>query len=195
MVDVVKWSKPFDLTAFSKAIAQKIESVKTTLITSWYESLRDTFNRGLKKKHVPDVSRPKALSRFFNCVAALMTRNLQDICAKSSAEFTDYICDPKMLNGSLQLHVLLASANRVTYHPSFNEIEKQLLRIVNKIVEVIPQFPRLETKVYLDNINSVSANLQPYVPPESIETCQQRIHNFLEQQNKVPVESFLTGFY
>lgn len=187
--ELTKRSEPFDLMAFLKAINQHIDNTRNILNKNWYESLRDTFIRGKKRKDVPHVYHAKQLARFFNCIAALMTRNLADLCIKSLHEFTDFVCNDDSSKNLLRLHVLLANVNKIVFNPSFQEIDKQFLRIIDKLVDFVQQFSRLESKIYLDNINTRMNNLNPYITDDIIDSCKQRIRDFLIMQNQMPTES------
>lgn len=182
-------NEPFDLTPFLNEAIHQIEYIRNELNKNWYEQLRYTFNRGMQKKHTPDISRPRTLVRFFSCISALMTKNLEDICTRSMEQFSDFFCNNDKPIVCIRLHVLLAAANDIVFNPSFEEIEKQILRIIDRMIEAVNQFPRLETKIYLDNLNADKTVLSPYISPEKIAACKQRICDFLEQQKIAPNNS------
>jgi hypothetical protein len=49
--------------------------------------------QGSKKKQIPDPKQALKMKRFYNCLACIMTYNLQTLCLKSMKDFTDYILD------------------------------------------------------------------------------------------------------
>lgn len=73
---------------------QQIEEAKITLNEKWYGAIKNIFNKGVKKKLIPDeATKPKMLKKFFNSLATLMTRQLQNLCVNSVKAYTNYICD------------------------------------------------------------------------------------------------------
>lgn len=59
----------------------------------WYGEIHTTLLRASKRGQLPDIRRMTLVKRFFNCVAALMTQQLEDICIRSLKAFADYVCD------------------------------------------------------------------------------------------------------
>lgn len=74
-------------------ITKQIEDAKNLLKDKWYGLIKDTLLKGTKKKHVPDMLNRKAVKRFYNSVAALMSQNISDLTIKSLKLFTDFMCD------------------------------------------------------------------------------------------------------
>lgn len=74
-------------------VSHQIDEMCTQLKTKWYDSIQNTLHRAMRRKTIPDGTKPKSLRRFFNCIAALMTQNLQDIAIRSLTKFTDFVCD------------------------------------------------------------------------------------------------------
>lgn len=70
-----------------------IEETKSLLNEQWYGLIKATLIKGTKKKHVPDVTKTKALKKFYESLAALMAQNLSDIAVRSLKIFTDFMCD------------------------------------------------------------------------------------------------------
>lgn len=75
-----------------ETISKQIETARDILSVKWYDELQTIVMIGVKRKYVPDASKPRSLKRFFNCIAAQMTQNLQDIVIHSLHKFTDFIC-------------------------------------------------------------------------------------------------------
>lgn len=79
---------------YQSTVNQQIEEAKIMLNEKWYGSIKTIFNKGVKKKLIPDeVTKPKMLRKFFNSLATLMTRQLQNLCVSSVKAYTEYICD------------------------------------------------------------------------------------------------------
>lgn len=51
------------------------------------------INQGSKKKQIPDPKQVSKMKKFYNCLSCIMTYNLQTLCLKSMADFTEYILD------------------------------------------------------------------------------------------------------
>lgn len=182
-------TEPFDLLNFVRAAFQQIDAMRNELAIGWYDALRDTFIRGKKKKHTPERSKPKALQQFFDCISAMMTLKLTEVCLRSLTAYTDFLCDTRRLQVHLRLQVLLAAPNVIVYNPTVDEFEKQLLRVIDKILEAVQSFPRLESKVFLDNLTNRNTNLSPSISSELIATCKQRICDRLQQHRIAPEKS------
>jgi len=70
-----------------------IDSGKTLLEESWYGEIHSSLLKASKRGQLPDIRRFTLVKRFFNCVAALMTQQLEDICIRSLKDYADFICD------------------------------------------------------------------------------------------------------
>lgn len=73
--------------------AGHIDVGKIMLEEQWYGEIHTTLLRASKRNQIPDIRRMTLVKRFFNCVAALMTQQLEDICIRSLKAFADYVCD------------------------------------------------------------------------------------------------------
>lgn len=67
--------------------------MRQILSKKWYDFIQVILNRAIRNKTMPDCSKEKTIRHFFNCVASLMTQNLQDIAIRSLTKFTDFMCD------------------------------------------------------------------------------------------------------
>lgn len=74
-------------------VSYQIEAMRQKLNTKWCDAIQSILNRGVKKKYLPDVTKQRIIRRFFDCVAALMTQNLQDIAMRSLMKYTDFMCN------------------------------------------------------------------------------------------------------
>lgn len=63
------------------------------LSKKWYDFIQAILNRAIRNKAIPDGTKEKAVRHFFDCLASLMTQNLQDIVIRSLTKFTDFMCD------------------------------------------------------------------------------------------------------
>ncbi|PZC81208.1 hypothetical protein B5X24_HaOG213309 [Helicoverpa armigera] len=53
----------------------------------------EAAGNGSKKKLIPEPKQALKMKHFYNCLACIMTYNLQTLCLKSMQEFTEYIMD------------------------------------------------------------------------------------------------------
>lgn len=51
------------------------------------------FLQGIKKRQIPQQKQAQKCKHFYNCLACIMTYNLQTLCLKSMKEYTDYMMD------------------------------------------------------------------------------------------------------
>lgn len=72
--------------------------MKEILSVKWYETLKTIIANAVKRKWIPDATKPRSLSRFFNCVGAQMTQHLQDIAIRSLHKFTEFICGVRVIS-------------------------------------------------------------------------------------------------
>ena len=70
-----------------------MENTKSLLEIQWYGEIHSILLKASAKNLLPDVRKLKLIQRFYNCVAALMTQQLEDMCIRSLKAFADFICD------------------------------------------------------------------------------------------------------
>ena len=78
---------------YKSTINRQIEDAKLMLNEKWYGAIQSIITKGTKKKVVPETTKPRLLKRFYNTVASLMTRHLQDMCIRSLLAYTTYVCE------------------------------------------------------------------------------------------------------
>uniref|UniRef100_T1GJH0 Uncharacterized protein n=1 Tax=Megaselia scalaris TaxID=36166 RepID=T1GJH0_MEGSC len=88
-----KKGRPFELFEFTNTCCQFIDKTRSMLLEKWYGEIQDILIRGNKRRLLPDVRKPKMLGRFYNCVAALMTQQLEDLCIKSIEGYVNFMYD------------------------------------------------------------------------------------------------------
>lgn len=71
-------------------IIKKVFSV----LSRWFPEVQNIYYQGNKRKQVPTNASSTKLESFFNCVATLMTQQLQSLALKSMQDFTDLIVQP-----------------------------------------------------------------------------------------------------
>lgn len=66
--------------------------------------MQNIYYQGNKKKQLPTGESSAKLEAFFNCAAALMTLQLQDLTLSSMQDFTDLIAQPPVRLAQLRQH-------------------------------------------------------------------------------------------
>lgn len=74
-------------------MGKHIENTKSLLENQWYGEIHSILLKASLKGILPDVRKLRLIQRFYNCVAALMTQQLEDMCIRSLKTFADFICD------------------------------------------------------------------------------------------------------
>lgn len=67
----------------------------------WIGEIHNILLKAKQRDLLPDVRNTKLIKRFYNCVAALMTQQLEDMCVRSINTYVDFICDFQVCDHSL----------------------------------------------------------------------------------------------
>ncbi|ELK27728.1 Dynein heavy chain 7, axonemal [Myotis davidii] len=95
------WRKSF--LAASSYIRDHLNAMNPTMLAvldlwhstfKWFPEVQNIYYQGNKKKQLPTGESSAKLEAFFNCAAALMTLQLQDLTLSSMQDFTDLIAQP-----------------------------------------------------------------------------------------------------
>lgn len=166
-------------------INQQIEETRATLLTKWYDALKLIIANAMKRKIMPDATKPKSLNRFFDCVASQMTQCLQDIAARSLSTFTAFMKNRS--NPRIRLHVLLEDTDRLVFDPTFVKIHTEILHIVECILLAVQNFQRIETTMeHFNDMHSRNTHLQPIIAADVIDKCRTQITDILDEERIVP---------
>lgn len=139
----------------------------------------------MKRKIMPDATKPKSLNRFFDCVASQMTQCLQDIAARSLSMFTEFMKNRS--NPRIRLHVLLEDTDRLVFNPTFVKIHTEILHIVECILSAVQNFQRIETTMeHFNEMHSRNTHLQPIIAADVIDKCRTQITDILDEERIVP---------
>ncbi|EDW55574.1 GM17246 [Drosophila sechellia] len=184
--ELAKVETPFSLFTFVYLCGSHIDNGKTLLEENWYGEIHSSLLKASKRGQLPDIRRFTLVKRFFNCVAALMTQQLEDICIRSLKEYADFICDYGHSNPGFQISVMLADEDTIQFNPSFSKVQSELLRVIDSIMLSIQMLPRIESKLYTDLIVSKKIFLTPTVPESIVQETKNRICAMLEEQRIGP---------
>ncbi|XP_017857964.1 PREDICTED: dynein heavy chain 7, axonemal [Drosophila arizonae] len=184
--ELSKVEEPFTLFNFIYLCGIHIESGKAMLEDVWYGEIHTTLLRASKRGQLPDIRRMTLVKRFFNCVAALMTQQLEDICIRSLKAFADYVCDFGRSNPGFEISCILADEDTITFNPSFSKIQSELMRLIDSIVHAVQIMPRIEGKLYTDLKISKKLFLTPTVPDSIVADTKNKVCMMLEEQRIGP---------
>lgn len=166
-------------------INKQIEDTREILSTKWYDSLKLIFGTAMKRKLMPDASKPKALHRFFDCVASQMTQCLQDIAVRSLKIFAQFMKNRS--NPRIKLHVLLEDEDRLVFSPTFVKIHTEILHIVESVLGAIRGFVRIETTMpNFSEFHARNGCLKPIIADIIVNECKAQITEVLEEERIVP---------
>lgn len=155
------------------------------MLTKWYDALKSIIANAMKRKIMPDATKPKSLNRFFDCVASQMTQCLQDIAARSLSMFTEFMKNRS--NPRIRLHVLLEDTDRLVFNPTFVKIHTEILHIVECILSAVQNFQRIETTMeHFNEMHSRNTHLQPIIAADVIDKCRTQITDILDEERIVP---------
>ncbi|XP_030383339.1 dynein heavy chain 7, axonemal [Scaptodrosophila lebanonensis] len=184
--EIKKATEPFALFNFVYMCGANIDNGKSMLEDTWYGEIHATLLKASKRGQLPDIRRTTLVKRFFNCVAALMTQQLEDICIRTLKGFADFICDFGHSNPGFQIAVMLADEDTIAFNPSFSKMQSELLRVIDSIVMAVQMLPRIESKLYTDLKISKKTYLTPAVPDSIVADTRNRICAMLEEQRIGP---------
>lgn len=155
------------------------------MLTKWYDALKLIITNAIKRKIMPDATKPKSLKRFFDCVASQMTQCLQDIAVRSLNIFTQFMKNRS--NPRIRLHVQLEDADRLVFNPTFVKIHTEILHIVECVLLAVQSFVRIETTMEnFSGMHSRNTHLQPIISDDVIDKCRTQIGDILDEERIVP---------
>lgn len=166
-------------------INKQIEDTREILSTKWYDALKLIFGTAMKRKVMPDATKPRALHRFFDCVASQMTQCLQDIAVRSLHIFMAFMKNRS--SPRIRLHVLLEAEDRLVFSPTFVKIHTEILHIVETVLGAVQNFERIETTMpHFEEMQPRNRHLKPIISADVIDECRAQIMNVLDEERIVP---------
>uniref|UniRef100_A0A1B0F9M2 AAA+ ATPase domain-containing protein n=1 Tax=Glossina morsitans morsitans TaxID=37546 RepID=A0A1B0F9M2_GLOMM len=159
---------------------------KPYILYDFMGEIHSILLKASKRKMLPDVRRKKLIKCFYNCVAALMTQQLEDMCIRSITSFVNLICDYGKNFSGFVLSVMLEDEDMVRFSPNFEKFQSELLRLLDSLVLAVQNIIRIENKLYTDLRISTKTLLSPAVPESIITDNRNRICELLEEQRIGP---------
>ncbi|XP_069698472.1 dynein axonemal heavy chain 7 [Periplaneta americana] len=175
-----------ELPEFQSLVSKHIAAARECLKTQWFPMIQNIFLAGNRKKLVPSPELPKKMTRFYNCVATIMSYQLQSLCLNSISDYTNFICDVGYSNPGFV--VSIAQRNKIlVFEPTFNSYQDALLSVYDIMTAAIKNLPRLETKLYMDwGGPHAVLNLQPVILDAIVDEAKEKVGNTLEDQRIGP---------
>ncbi|XP_075336554.1 dynein axonemal heavy chain 7 [Odontesthes bonariensis] len=183
LVDVDEFhrsDKSIELSEFRQIVTQHVDNAKDILLKNWVPQVQNIYHQGSMRKLVPSFSKLAKLKSFLNCVAALMTYQLQNLAIDSLRDYThlisqDLCSDRTSGRPGFVLHLILEN-NEIKFEPDLKMYEEALLHVYELMLRSIGMVPRIETKLYHDWPDSqLGNNLRPIILPEILQAQQEEV--------------------
>ncbi|CAG4997774.1 unnamed protein product [Parnassius apollo] len=185
MKDIMMSNEAYELQDFSFVCKRHIDAAGNVLTLQWIPTIQAVFLQGSKKKQIPDPKQVLKMKRFYNCLACIMTYNLQTLCLKSMKEYTDYIMDVGGINQGFIINLTFQN-DAIEFEPSFKQFRDKLCLMYDFLMDACRQSPRLETILYQDFDVNARETLKPIIDNELIEDYKSKIADLIDEQRIGP---------
>ncbi|XP_069052852.1 dynein axonemal heavy chain 7 isoform X2 [Lepisosteus oculatus] len=196
LIDVEEFhnrQESLELSIFQQLVMRHIESAKETLLKKWFPEVQHIYYQGNKRKLVPSNSNSAKLQSFFNCAAALMTEQLQNLALDSIQDYTNLLAQsPDSVRAfehpGFTMRLVLDNT-KIIFEPDFKDFEIVLLSVYEIMLKAISLVPRVETKLYSEWPGTrTGSTLKPTVLPEILENKKEVVRTVIEKERSGPVE-------
>ncbi|CAB3230574.1 unnamed protein product [Arctia plantaginis] len=185
MKDIMTTNEAYELQDFCFICKRHIDAAGTVLLHQWIPTIQAVFLQGSKKKQIPDPKQVSKMKHFYNCLACIMTYNLQTLCLKSMKEFTDYIMDVGGNNQGFVINLKFAN-DAIEFDPTFKQFRDQLNLLYDFLMDACRQSPRLETLLYQDYSTENRITLKPIIDQNLMEDYKKLISDLIAEQRIAP---------
>uniref|UniRef100_A0A3Q3S6H3 Dynein axonemal heavy chain 7 n=1 Tax=Mastacembelus armatus TaxID=205130 RepID=A0A3Q3S6H3_9TELE len=184
LIDVEEFhsrEESMELSVFQKIVSRHVEHAKEILHKEWIPKVQAIYYHGYRRKQVPTFSDVARLKSFFNCAAALMTLQLQNLAIVSMRDYTKLISqDPESEkcyeHPGFVLHLILED-REIKFEPDFKLYEEALLNVYELMLSSISKLPRVETKLFPEWVRrSFGSILKPIILPEFVKAEKEEVH-------------------
>ncbi|XP_047042351.1 dynein axonemal heavy chain 7 [Helicoverpa zea] len=185
MKDIMTTNEAYELQDFCFVCKRHIEAAGNVLTHQWIPTIQAVFLQGSKKKLIPEPKQALKMKHFYNCLACIMTYNLQTLCLKSMQEFTEYVMD---VGGNNQGFIInLGFQNEaIEFDPTFRQFKDQLSLLYDYLIDACRQSPRLETILYQDFTGATRATLRPIIDNDLVDSYKTQIAELIAEQRIGP---------
>ncbi|XP_072937032.1 dynein axonemal heavy chain 7 [Epargyreus clarus] len=185
MKDIMTTNEAYELQDFCFICKRHIEAAGNVLTMQWIPTIQAVFLQGSKKKLIPDPKQVSKMKHFYNCLACIMTYNLQTLCLKSMKEFTEYVMDVGGMNQGFVINLAFQN-DAIEFEPSFKQFRDQLCLLYDFIIDACRQSPRLETLLYQDYVVTSRMTLKPVIDNDLVEEYKKQIADLINEQRIGP---------
>ncbi|KAM6178382.1 dynein axonemal heavy chain 7 [Rhynchocyon petersi] len=182
-----------ELSTFQNIVMRHMETAKETLLKTWFPEVQNIYYQGNKKKQLPPGDSSARLESFFNCAAALMTLQLQDLTVVSMQDFTDLIAQPPDSIRAFEhpgfIMRLILDDDTIKFEPEFNDYRVIFLNVYDVMLKAVSFVPRVETKLYSKwESKSKRTTLKPIILSEMIDAHKEKIKEVIKKESVAPTE-------
>ncbi|KAM6984938.1 dynein axonemal heavy chain 7-like [Aplochiton taeniatus] len=191
-----------ELSVFQHLVTRHIECAKDILLKKqvrqekgrqWFPEVQHIYYQGNKRKLVPSNSNTAKLQSFFNCVAALMTGQLQSLVLDSTLDYTHLISQNPLSVRAYEhpgfVLRLILDGKDIKFEPEFKDFEVVLLNVYDIMLKSVSLVPRVETKLYSEWPGAQTGGfLKPIVLPEILEAQQEEVRRVVWLESAGPRE-------
>ncbi|XP_041805973.1 dynein heavy chain 7, axonemal [Chelmon rostratus] len=183
LIDVEEFhsrEESMELSDFQQIVTRHIDNARGILLKNWIPEVQNIYYQGCRHKLVPASSNMPKLLSFYNCAAALMTSQLQNLAIDSMRDYTHLISKDPRSEGAYEhsgfvLHLILED-REIKFEPSLKLFEAALLNVYEFMLSSISLIPRVETKLYSEVPGSLSGStLKPIILPEILQAQQEEV--------------------
>ncbi|CAH0726011.1 unnamed protein product, partial [Brenthis ino] len=185
MKDIMMTHEAYELQDFCFVCKRHIEAAGNVLTLQWLPTIQAVFLQGNKKKQIPDPKQVSRMKRFYNCLACIMTYNLQTLCLKSMQDFTEYILDVGDMNQGFVINLAFKD-DAIGFEPTFKQFRDQLCLLYDFIIDACRQSPRLETLLYQDYVITSRVTLRPIIDNDLVEDYKKKVADMINDQRIGP---------
>ncbi|XP_078260700.1 dynein axonemal heavy chain 7 [Rhinoraja longicauda] len=180
-----------ELSTFQVLYMRQIESAKEKLLKKWFPEVQNIYYLGSKRKQVPSGTDTATLLSFFNCVATLMTSQLQSLTLNSIQDYTDLIVhSPNSIRAyehpGFILRLILKN-EIIHFEPEFKDFELLFLNVYDVMLKTVNLVPRVETKLYAEWTN-IKSYLKPIILDEILEENKRKVREVVAIESLGPQE-------
>ncbi|KAF9413227.1 hypothetical protein HW555_008507 [Spodoptera exigua] len=185
MKDIMTTNEAYELQDFCFVCKRHIEAAGNVLTHQWIPTIQAVFLQGSKKKLIPEPKHAAKMKHFYNCLACIMTYNLQTLCLKSMKEFTGYVVDVGGTNQGFIINLGFQN-EAIEFDPTFRQFKDQLCLLYDYLIDACRRSPRLETMLYQDFTEATRATLKPIIDSELVDEYKQIIADLIADQRIGP---------
>ncbi|KAM4561096.1 dynein axonemal heavy chain 7 [Fundulus diaphanus] len=195
LIDVAEFcsrEKFVELSEFQQMVTEHADLTKSFLLEHWLSDVHNAFCVGSVQNQLLSLSKKGKLESFFNCVAALMTLQLQKLTLNSLSDYTrliskDLHSDRARGTPGFVLHLILEDTY-IKFEPDFRTYEEAVLSVFELMLRSTRRIPRVETLLFPDWECNLGKTLQPIILPETVQAQQEEVRRAFWAETEKPTE-------